>query len=371
LLDSLLQERMISGPPALPRSILSPILSTACFAYLISLLFASTVVLAQDSEPPPPPPPPVDLYCGEMNCYDLLGVTRDSNTKEISKAYRKAAGKWHPDKHQGVEEKKRAERIFMHVAAGYEVLRDNESRKEYDYMLDHPEEMFGNYYRYYARRLAPRVDIRIVLVALVTIVSALQYYIAWFNFEAAISHLATVPKYRLQALEVARERRPDLGGKTRAGKEREAAKAREEAAVREVIAELMDRHGGYQRPEVADVLWVQVVRFPKRVCEWLLFNVIWIWRFTILRQPLGLQEQHYLVRRNLGLSERQWEAMEEGEREVYMQRRLWEPEAWARWREEREEEERQRNAMSGRSKQERRWLKHGDNRMTFDENYDW
>ena len=34
---------------------------------------------------------------------------------------RKAAGKWHPDKHQGVEEKKRAEQIFMHVAAGYEV----------------------------------------------------------------------------------------------------------------------------------------------------------------------------------------------------------------------------------------------------------
>ena len=105
--------------------------------------------------------------------------------------------------------------------------------------------------RYYARRLAPRVDIRIVLVALVTIVSALQYYVAWFNFEAAISHLATVPKYRLQvknkkkysskdvnsifqALEVARERMPDLGGKTRAGKEREVAKAREEAAVREV-----------------------------------------------------------------------------------------------------------------------------------------
>ena len=26
----------------------------------------------------------------------------------------------------------------------------------------------------------------------------------------------------------------------------------------QVIAELMDRHGGYQRPEVADVLWVQV-----------------------------------------------------------------------------------------------------------------
>ena len=35
---------------------------------------------------------------------------------------------------------------------------------------------------------------------LVTIISAIQYYIAWFNFEAAISHLATVPKYRLQVI---------------------------------------------------------------------------------------------------------------------------------------------------------------------------
>jgi DnaJ family protein C protein 25 len=255
---------------------------------LLVLLLVVLLRAAQSQEdPPPPPPPPVDLYCGEMNCYDLLGVTRDSSVKEISKAYRKAAGQWHPDKHQGAEEKKRAEKVFMSVAAGYEVgaawqdrmmvtrqvLRDEDTRREYDYMLDHPEEMFGNYYRlvtvcacawitscnrYYARRLAPRVDVRLVLVALVTIVSALQYYMAWFNFEAAISHLATVPRYRLQALEVARQRWPDLAGRAKPGREREAARAQEAAKVREVIAELMDTHGGYQRPELGDILWVQV-----------------------------------------------------------------------------------------------------------------
>ena len=37
------------------------------------------------------------------------------------------------------------------------------------------------------------------------------------------------------------------------------------------------------------------------------------------------------TRRNLGLSERQWNAMDEGERQIYMKRRLWEPEAWARF----------------------------------------
>ena len=100
-----------------------------------------------------------------------------------------------------------------------------------------------------------------VLVALITIISALQYYVAWYNFEAMISQLASVPKYRLQALEVARQRDPALGARTRAGKERQAAREEEERAVRRVIAELMDQHGGYQRPEVNDILGIQVTYF--------------------------------------------------------------------------------------------------------------
>ena len=44
-----------------------------------------------------------------MNCYDLLGVTRESSRGEISKAYRKLAGQWHPDKFMEQEQKKEAE----------------------------------------------------------------------------------------------------------------------------------------------------------------------------------------------------------------------------------------------------------------------
>jgi DnaJ homolog subfamily C member 25 len=35
----------------------------------------------------------------------------------------------------------------MRIAAGYDVLKDDESRREYDYMLDNPEDYYGNYYR--------------------------------------------------------------------------------------------------------------------------------------------------------------------------------------------------------------------------------
>ena len=45
------------------------------------------------------------------------------------------------------EEKDEAEKKFMQIATAYETLKDDESRTEYDYMLDHPEEMWRNYYR--------------------------------------------------------------------------------------------------------------------------------------------------------------------------------------------------------------------------------
>ena len=60
----------------------------------------------------------------------------------------------------------------------YEVLKDDESREEYNYMLDHPEEMYSNYYRYYRRRFAPKVDVRIVIAVTLTIISGIQYYSA-------------------------------------------------------------------------------------------------------------------------------------------------------------------------------------------------
>ena len=106
----------------------------------------------------------IDIYCGDRNCYELLGVSRESDRKEISKAYRRLAQKWHPDMFRSQEDKEVAEKKFMKIATAYETLRDEESRADYDYMLDHPEEMWRNMYRYYRRRVGPKVDVRYDIV---------------------------------------------------------------------------------------------------------------------------------------------------------------------------------------------------------------
>merc|ERR1711902_398535 len=98
------------------------------------------------------------------------------------------------------EDKEIAEKKFMQIATAYETLRDDESRADYDYMLEHPEEMWRNYYRYYRRRVGPKVDVRLVLAVTISLISASQYYFGWTNYNEAIK----IPKYKIQAMEIAK-----------------------------------------------------------------------------------------------------------------------------------------------------------------------
>lgn len=61
--------------------------------------------------------------------YDILGVGRSASQKEIKKAYRKQALKYHPDRNPDDQE---AEAKFKEAAEAYEVLSDEDKRRRYD-----------------------------------------------------------------------------------------------------------------------------------------------------------------------------------------------------------------------------------------------
>jgi len=65
----------------------------------------------------------------EKDYYQVLGVNADASPKEITKAYRKLARQLHPDQNP---DDKVAEERFKEVSAAYDVLGDDEKRKEYD-----------------------------------------------------------------------------------------------------------------------------------------------------------------------------------------------------------------------------------------------
>ena len=61
--------------------------------------------------------------------YEVLGVSKTADEKELKRAYRKLAKQYHPDTNQN---DKVAEEKFREATEAYEVLNDPEKRKQYD-----------------------------------------------------------------------------------------------------------------------------------------------------------------------------------------------------------------------------------------------
>lgn len=307
------------------------------------------------------------IYCGKVNCYDVLGVTREATTKEIGRNYRQLAKKFHPDLHRGEEAKKEAEEKFKEIATAYEILRDDEERSDYDYMLDNPQEYYAHYYRYYRRRMAPKVDVRIVIAVTITLISVIQYYSGWSKYETAIKYFMTVPKYRNKALEIAKAETKELQSK-KSKKSKQELKEEMDRIIRRVIEENMDIKGAYAKPEITDILWVQLVILPYTISYYIYWYLRWFWKFTLMKQPYSDEEKFYLVRKYLKLGQHQFDALEDSEKQEFLDEELWIKENFVEWKQIRDEEAKKALAENNKYKQYRRYIKqHGVGRMTFDD----
>lgn len=69
------------------------------------------------------------MIMAKKDYYAILGVNKDADDKEIKKAYRKLAVKYHPDRTKGSAI---GERKFKEISEAYGVLSNEEKREQYD-----------------------------------------------------------------------------------------------------------------------------------------------------------------------------------------------------------------------------------------------
>lgn len=68
--------------------------------------------------------------------YNILGVGKLASEREIRKAYKRLALKFHPDKQTNEEARKDATEVFVKINNAHEVLTDPVQRKHYDEKLE-------------------------------------------------------------------------------------------------------------------------------------------------------------------------------------------------------------------------------------------
>ena len=82
----------------------------------------------------------IKTFGGEVETlYDILEVSRKASKEVIEKAYKTLAKKYHPDL-QTAENKEYAQKRMKEINEAYDILSNEEKRKEYDYKLENEEE---------------------------------------------------------------------------------------------------------------------------------------------------------------------------------------------------------------------------------------
>lgn len=65
--------------------------------------------------------------------YQALGVSKEVSHEEIKKAFRGLALRYHPDRNP--QSQKQAEEKFKEINEAYQMLGDENKRRQYDYMI--------------------------------------------------------------------------------------------------------------------------------------------------------------------------------------------------------------------------------------------
>lgn len=134
-----------------------------------------------------------------------------------------------------------------------------------------------------------------------------------------------MPRYRIQATEIARQqgllRKAKDKGKSK--KSKEEIRDEEENIIKNIIKSKIDIKGGYQKPQIRDLLLFQILLAPLHLCLYIAWYCRWVYNFNIQGKEYGEEERLYLIRKFMKMSKYQFDSLEDHQKETFLKRELW------------------------------------------------
>ena len=247
--------------------------------------------------------------------------------QEIRRAYRAKSLELHPDKNPGREVETAAD--FAEVANAYEVLSDAATRRDYDYVLAHPEEFLSNHYRYYRHKYR-KMDGRAVCLTLVLLLSALQYANMWLQHQRAKHRAANHPAFKLREAQLKRQRLSEIEAEVRSQGKKGKRKAKKlleseiqagEGPSLEVEFDGEARWG--RKPLLTDLLLWKVFVVPWAFVKRLYGACRWVLLYNLLGREYSFADASTATITALRISRKLWERIDPLGQKNLLKKRLW------------------------------------------------
>lgn len=253
-------------------------------------------------------------------------MSSDATPQDIRKAYRTKSLQLHPDKNPGRE--KEAAQEFAEVANAYEVLVDAETRRDYDYVLEHPEEFLFNHYRYYKHKYR-QLDGRLVFTSVILLLSVLQLANLHLQHGRAKRYAANHPVFKRREAQLRKQRlaeiEAEVGHQGKKGK-RMAKKLLEseiEAGEGPRLQVELGGAGWGRKPRLTDLLVWKVLLVPFTLTSWLYRNSRWIILYNLLGRQYSYIDAGLATASALSIPRARWDSMHASRQVDLVRKRLW------------------------------------------------
>ncbi|KNC87613.1 hypothetical protein SARC_00313 [Sphaeroforma arctica JP610] len=282
------------------------------------------------------------MYCGKENCYDVLGVTRgEIIKKDLNKVCRNKLREFHPDKNLAAQHDKelraKLEKDWEKYSIACETIRDDDKRKEYDHLLDNPDEFFYAWWYYHRPRVSTTIDVGFVIIVLLTVISLGQFYFINQSFEISVNEIL-FDNDKLRHNLSARAEREGHGALLRNKKGKPVSKDEQKKVLYDLYADDIGLEANLDRYEWDDVLWVRLFVWIVKLPLFVYHTVKYFIRHWVMDCEYNDDEQEYMTRKRMLISRKNWERHTQDYKDSLIAKELWNEANWKAYREEQEEQ---------------------------------
>lgn len=247
--------------------------------------------------------PALSLFCGQDDCFDLLGIKRNATKSDVRRAYRRLSSEMHPDRRPNDPD---AKENFRKIGAAYETLTDDAKRAKYEDFLDNPAK-YWQYLMDNAKEVyAPKSNVLIVIMGLIGVATLLH----WLNMNYA---------YR-ETLRRSRETQEFKREVTRLVKSKVASTKEEAEAM--IQLDIV----GLEQPDWRKLIIFKVASIPGHFAKFVMWHVKWFVSYKIRKLEYSEEDKAYLIQKNMEISDEEWKVLSETNKETFLKEELWDKE---------------------------------------------